>query len=629
MARLVIQAGPHKGMSFEIRRPKFSVGRDLVNDVQLLFPKVSRVHAEIMAGEGGDTLYDRQSRNGTTVNGLAVETAVLRDGDEIGIGDTLFVYQAEAADASRSRTKVFRDGGAAGETVVASVAGWNADLLKKNLRSGSTLQHEHTKKFLVELFELGRALHGIDDPRALLRRAGGLIATAVKADRVFPALRDADAADGWEVLALEPGDRAGSLAHAPISRSVFKQAAEERTAIAVHQGQDASASMTANDIRTALCVPVAHEGDRGELLGLLYADRMGQAEDFSRLELEFVTAAAVVVADALRAAEAVRALAREAAALRGEVRARHSIVGGSAALERTLAFIDKAAGASATVLIMGASGTGKELIARAIHDAGARADRAFHTVNCAAIPETLLESELFGHVKGAYTGADTERRGMFEEADGGTLFLDEIGDMPATGQAKLLRVIEQGELTRVGSARVIRVDVRVIAATNKDLDKESAAGRFRADLFHRLNVLTLAVPPLRERTGDVRILLDHFIARYAAECGRRLTFTPEAVKLLEAHAWPGNVRELRNLVERLCILAPADTITPADLPPAIQARDGADAGGGLSLEAVTQAHIRKVLDLTAGNKKKAAEILGIDRSTLYARLGGAAKEDEA
>jgi len=294
-------------------------------------------------------------------------------------------------------------------------------------------------------------------------------------------------------------------------------------------------------------------------------------------------------------------------------------------MRRVFEFIERAAPTDAGVLVLGESGTGKELVARAIHYGSRRAGGPFETVNCAALYESLVESELFGHVKGAFTGATSDRAGRFELADGGTIFLDEIGELPDRIQTKLLRALEQGEIARVGDERVRRVDVRVVAATNRDIDAEVAAGRFRRDLFYRLNVLRVDLPPLRSRGGDLDLLIDHYAGFFASKCGRaRLTLSPGVRRLFAAHGWPGNVRELRNALERIAVLVPADPVAENDLPPGLlgppAAAPGASGAAPTRLEDVEREHVVRILASVDGNKSRAAEILGIDRSTLYAKL---------
>jgi two-component system response regulator HydG len=303
------------------------------------------------------------------------------------------------------------------------------------------------------------------------------------------------------------------------------------------------------------------------------------------------------------------------------------IIGQGRAMRQLFDTMALVAPTEATVLITGESGTGKELIANAIHLNSPRRDRSFIKVNCAALPETLLESELFGHEKGAFTGATGQKQGRFQLAHKASIFLDEIGEMPLTTQVKILRVLQEREFEPVGGTRTIQVDIRIITATNKDLEAEIATGRFREDLFYRLNVVTLHVPPLRERREDIPLLADFFMKRYA-EKNRRLIkgFSPRAMDLLMRHPWPGNIRELENVVERAVILSREDTITPAEFPGVLQSIDKEDyetmleLAPGRSLKDVERQMIIRTLTEAGGNRTHAAEILGISRRTLQLKL---------
>ncbi|MBD5627751.1 MAG: sigma-54-dependent Fis family transcriptional regulator [Desulfovibrio sp.] len=306
------------------------------------------------------------------------------------------------------------------------------------------------------------------------------------------------------------------------------------------------------------------------------------------------------------------------------------IVGRSDALKRMLGFIETVAPTEATVLITGESGTGKELVARALHSSSARADKPLVTVNCAALTETLLESELFGHEKGAFTGADRRREGRFVQANGGTLFLDEIGEMPLQLQAKLLRALQQGEIQRVGSDVPITVDVRVIAATNRNLLREAQEKRFREDLFFRLNVISIEVPALRQRGDDIPLLAAYFLQRFAERNRKSIKgFSPQALDSMRRYRWPGNVRELENAVERAVILCCGDLVTPAELPDTVaHAPEPAETPepqdaislAGMALEDVERLAIEDTLRQTGDNKSEAARRLGITRATLHNKL---------
>ena len=342
---------------------------------------------------------------------------------------------------------------------------------------------------------------------------------------------------------------------------------------------------------------------------------------------------------ALRNVLDLRGLTQSVELLRSEVDDRHRIVGASESIRGVLERVERVAPTDARVLITGENGTGKEVVARGLHRLSARRDAAFIEVNCAAIPSELIESELFGHVKGSFTGAIADRAGKFEQAHEGTLFLDEIGDMSLAAQAKVLRALEEGTVTRVGGSRAIRVDVRVIAATNKDLAEEIAEGRFREDLFYRLNVVPIVVPPLRERPDDIRPLVAHFV-RQAVGATRVAPKILEkgALARLEALEWPGNVRELRNTVERLLILSPGEAVKAADVDALVSGPTAADGLGSALLEVDTfgefkqraeLAYISHKLRENEWNVSETARQIGMPRSNLYKKIDkyGLTRED--
>lgn len=329
-----------------------------------------------------------------------------------------------------------------------------------------------------------------------------------------------------------------------------------------------------------------------------------------------------------------RRLKRQVDALSGEVRRHHgatSPVAESPAMQECLARAARAAASNSTVLILGETGTGKDVVARHIQATGPRANRTYLTLNCAALPETLLESELFGHARGAFSGAHVLKRGLFEEADGGTLFLDEIGSLSLTAQAKLLRVLEEGAVRRVGETSPIRVDVRILAATNRELSKAVAAEEFREDLFYRLSVVTLVIPTLRERVEDIEPLAKTFLAESVRRLGKFRTFAPETIRFLESHTFPGNVRELRYAIEQAAVLSEDGVIRPSDftfVAPRSVSRTR-PAPKDLSLE-----DLERALGENGGNRVRAARALGISRATLYRLLdrqpasGGGGHGDE-
>lgn len=321
-------------------------------------------------------------------------------------------------------------------------------------------------------------------------------------------------------------------------------------------------------------------------------------------------------------------LVRENAKFREELRERQTLsplVGSSPAMLEVYKLVARVSLGKSTVLLEGESGTGKELVARAIHQNSPRRDQPFVPVNCGALPETLLESELFGHAKGAFTGAVGAKRGLFETAHGGTIFLDEIGDIESALQVKLLRVLQEQELRRVGGTTAVKVDTRIIAATNRHLPDLVKEGRFREDLFYRLNVVRILLPPLRQRREDIPMLAHHFLQQYAMASERPIRgFLPATLDLLQGYAWPGNVRELENVIERVVSLAHGPLVLPDDLPESVrsgQPRTGDESasgpGGLCTMDEMQKQYLIKVLRETGGNKARAAKILGIDRRTLY------------
>jgi two-component system nitrogen regulation response regulator NtrX len=363
----------------------------------------------------------------------------------------------------------------------------------------------------------------------------------------------------------------------------------------------------------------------GNIESAVRAIKMG-AFDFVEKPLS-LEKTVLVVRNALRQ----RQLEAENRALRARVDRQVVMVGESRSMQQLREQIAMAAPTNGRVLIFGENGTGKELVARSVHMLSRRRQGPFVEVNCAAIPEELIESELFGHVRGAFTGAVADRRGKFEIADGGTLFLDEIADMSLKTQAKVLRVLQEQVVDRVGGASSVKVDVRVIAATNKDLPAEIRAGRFREDLFFRLNVIPIFVPPLREREDDIPLLADYFMRELAREYGRRpKTIDPAAMAVLRRHAWPGNVRELRNVVERLMIMVPGDVVRPEHL--SLPAAAGADASAVSAPEPMVplaearerfeREYILRALAAQQGNMSRTAELLGVERSHLYRKMKG-------
>jgi two-component system nitrogen regulation response regulator NtrX len=372
-------------------------------------------------------------------------------------------------------------------------------------------------------------------------------------------------------------------------------------------------------------VPVVMISGHGNIESAVRAVKLG-AYDFVEKPLS-LEKTVLVIGNAVRQ----RRLEAENRALRASVDRRLTMVGESYAMAQLREQIAMAAPTNGRVLIFGENGTGKELVARSIHAQSRRRNAPFIEVNCAAIPEELIESELFGHVKGSFTGAVADRRGKFETADGGTLFLDEIGDMTLKTQAKVLRALQEQVVEPVGGATSIKVDVRVLAATNKDLPAEIRGGRFREDLYFRLNVIPVFVPPLRERETDIPLLADHFIGDLAREYGRRpKKFDAAAMAALRSYTWPGNVRELRNVIERVMIMVPGETITAADLtflptgyrPPEAEPPAGDTLPLHEARDHFERDYIVRALAAQQGNISRTAEVLGVERSNLYRKMKG-------
>lgn len=362
-----------------------------------------------------------------------------------------------------------------------------------------------------------------------------------------------------------------------------------------------------------------------EMTGVINLITTHPQKRFSERELRLLTLLSNQCAHFIHKTEMYEALQTEAARLKTEVQGKfafHGTISHSPKMQKVFSLLESVFPTDVRVLIEGASGSGKERIARVIHYNGPRKDRAFVAIDCGALPASLLESELFGYVKGAFTGANQDRQGLFEEADGGTLFLDEIGNMPLEIQAKLLRALQEGEIRPLGSSQVKKVDVRIIAATNEDLPARIKAGEFRQDLFFRLNVVNIALPPLRERKEDIPVLADHFLRQKSTKYGKQLEgFQPEAMAALEKYAWPGNIRELENAVERAVVLCKSGQLSKADFPflsaPQVFVNEIFEPQPWeAAIQVYKRGYLLKVLEHTGGMKKKAAELLQIQQSYL-------------
>ncbi len=451
----------------------------------------------------------------------------------------------------------------------------------------------------------------IEEPSRILEEALNAGFKTLDAERGFVALVDESTGEVSCDL-IRDGSGEGVAGKLAVSRTIVHKALKEGISVLTLDAlQDDrfgdAASIREHDIRSAVCVPFLFQ-DR--ILGAIYLDNRAVAGRFDEEDLGFLVALGHLAGLALGNAHLHRQVIQENQRLVEALRPKFDLIGVSDTMSRVFSVIKKAAPSDITILIEGETGTGKELAAKAIHALSPRREQPFVAVNCAAIPKELIESELFGHEKGAFTGASSAREGKFELADGGTIFLDEIGDMSLDTQAKVLRALEEREIQRVGGSRSLPVDVRVIAATNKDLRGAVEEGRFREDLFYRLNVVSIKMPPLRERVEDILPLAEVFMA------GRGKSLSPKARERLLAHGWPGNVRELKNCIERALILGAGDTIQPEDLPPHFRSGGEGLPAPAESLESLEKRHIEQTLRKTSWAKSETARKLGITRQTL-------------
>jgi transcriptional regulator with GAF, ATPase, and Fis domain len=629
LARLVVIEGPDAGREFELPLRGGGVGRGEGNLIQLSDPAVSRQHGTIELRDGALTWIDDSGKPRTMINGKAASAHRLEAGDEIVLGATKMAYlPVDGVALTKASSHV------------------TMEVSSRQLLA-LTGHSDRAQRHLAAIAQLGDRLRGESAAgrdavgRAVCDAALGALG-AHRAYVIATGRRPAPIA-----AAIAPADSAGTQLTMP--QDIIDKVVTGKQVMTAESGG-----------RAFIAAPV--HGGADDVIGVLWVDRKGNAWDqpdtLAVACLAHLTGAAWVGADTRDQ------LARRADALEEQLAgpAGDELVGRSQAQQRVNAFVTRVAPSDATVLLGGESGSGKEMVARAIHRASRRAKGPCVAVNCAALTESLIESELFGHEKGAFTGATEKKAGRFEMADKGTLFLDEVGELPLGLQTKFLRVLEERRFERVGGQKAIEVDVRVVAATNRDLAEMVKRGTFREDLYYRLSVIQIEVPPLRERLDDVPLLADHFLARFRSQAPRRINgFSPDAIAVMQRHTWPGNVRELRNAVERAVVLGERELIMPQDLPPQVHVAAAAPrtrnspptpplGSNSISIQAVTIDHgpppgmapasskpmpavqpakslrelekegILAALAATGGNKAQAAAILEIDRSTLYKKL---------
>jgi Nif-specific regulatory protein len=481
-------------------------------------------------------------------------------------------------------------------------------------------------RILSHLYEVGQLIENMHDPEELLGRILDVALQILGAERGMVLLRGEDGSltpAAVRELEEETVHEASQFSHTAV-----REALAGRPVVALDVGADPRLSdlmsVSLYDIKSLVCVPLRLP-DR--VLGVLYIDSRRRGTLFREEDLRFLTAFAAQAALALNSARLYRRLRRENSRLARQARERtryEDLLGLSHAMQEVYDLLDRAADSPFPALLLGETGTGKELAARALHARSSRRSRPFLAVNCAAFNETLLESELFGHRRGAFTGAETDRKGVFELAHGGTLFLDEIGGMSPGMQAKLLRVLQDGEFRPVGAKKTLRVDVRIVAATNLDLDALVQEESFREDLFYRLNVIRIVLPPLRQRREDIPMLTEHFIA-VAIGAGSLPVpeLEPGATHELTSHAWPGNVRELEHTIQKIVLYAKGGPVNAAlvrRLLPRTSARLDPVSTGFPSLRELEARNIRRALEVCSWNREEAARRLGIGRATIYRKM---------
>ena len=640
MLLLDVTQGLSAGRVFELALDVVRIGRAPGNDVVLDDMHVSGEHAVIVIEPGRAVLTDLRSTNGTTlVRGserrrlVGEESAVdLETGDVIELG---------SGDGTTSLRVTIADDAEAAHIVSMRRLDEVEPAVEKIERDPDALSRLYTaQRRILAANELDQVLIEVSD---------AVLYLVPEATHVTMVLRDDEQGTDNTAAAFVPvmtrvrlpsGDSGPPDGPVPITRSVYRRVVKERAAVLAADAPSEvgnTESLLGASIRSTIGVPLW----RGEeIIGVLQADNRNapgtlHARDVEQL-LVLAAGASLAVANARLIKRLVTAedrLSKENSFLKGREEKRRSvpveIIGKSEAMRRVIEQLDKVVDTRVTVLIEGETGTGKELIAAAVHYRSRRRDKLFVAQNCAALAESLLESELFGHKKGSFTGATDEKKGLFEIADGGTLFLDEITETPMSLQSKLLRALQEGEIRPVGATSPKHVNVRIVTATNRNLEKEVAEGRFREDLYYRLKVFPLRLPPLRERREDIPLLAVSFLARYAEEIGKAVGgFTQQAMELMMSHNWPGNVRELQNEVQRIVIqLDPGAFATPELLSPRIRQVEGLVMRAGVTkgtlkqmMDSVEKLFLLESLRDHKNNKTNSAKSLGITREGLHKKL---------
>jgi transcriptional regulator with GAF, ATPase, and Fis domain len=625
-ARLEAVSGPLKGRQFPLSKDEISIGRDPSNDISLLDSLVSRRHCIIRKETEGFRLVDLESRNNTFVGGVPVRERLLAHGDQIRIGNTILIFQGADSETDSGSASLSLD--ATPAPGAATVVLRKEDVLylqpskPDGLPNHALPTNAKTVRDLNVLLDFSRTLNSVRGMAALQEKALETVLNIAPADRAAILLTDNGINEFSSIIGRDRKLGPNQPIHA--SKTILKSVLEEGLAVLSDDVQSDTSyreaeSLIERRVRSVLAVPLEVQD---KILGVLYLEASSAAARFDEDLLHLVTSLGNIAALAIQNSQYLEQLGGENRRLHEELNIHHSMVGESKAMHEVYAFVSRVAGRDSTVLITGESGTGKELAARAIHINSERADQPFVAINCAAITETLLESELFGHERGAFTGAVAQKKGKLEIAEGGSVFLDEIGELALPMQAKLLRVLQEREFERVGGTRPIKLNVRLIAATNRDLKEASRGGTFRPDLYYRLNVVSLPMPALRERREDIPLLAAFFAAHFGEKVKRRVAgVSAEAKTCLMRYHWPGNVRELENAIERAVVLGATELILPEDLPEAIL-EETAAAGDPINalndgVREAKKALIERAIEQANGNYTEAAGILGVHPNHLF------------
>ena len=588
------------------------VGRDSCCDVILDDSRVSGQHLALFVDADGSVRFqDLGSKNHTRLNGSITSHRTLTPDDSLDIcGFELRIVPCVEPDEGEARAVRPVGVDVAGET--ATAVSLRPDHFERSSKDAQRLQW---------LRQVASEICSVLDHEELLNRILDVVFDTFEAGRAFIGVLAHQSAE-FEFRLAREREQTNDPSWMP-SKSILDMTLTRHQpvltvdALADKRFMD-SASVRDGTIRSAVCVPVVRSDT---MLGVIYIDNTSAAKAFNKDDASYLATLAHFAAIAVSNSVAFRRAGFVADSLRQELNGANTIFSIGPAMKDVLDRVARIAVSDCNTLILGETGCGKELVARELHRLSSRSNELFVAVNCAYSPETLIESELFGHAKGAFSGAISDRKGKFQQADGGTLFLDEVGDMSLAAQAKVLRAVQFGEIERLGDEAVTQVSVRIVAATNKDLEAETAAGRFRKDLLFRLNVAPIRIPPLRERKEDVPLLAGGFLDGLRPKYGGRIAqISYGAMKVLLAHHWPGNVRELENAVEHAMIVCDGDVIRPNHLPESVRSGRGARGSELLTLAEAEKEHIRHVLSVTAWNVTRAAEVLDISRRTLHQRI---------